>query len=158
MPNYDFKLYEETPQVWVPVMFARGIINMSFTAPDPTWTAQDFKVFQVNPADPYYNTGFPGVNTAEEAKTYIMNLYTSAGNWSTPWGIWDNSIYNSGSPTLQDTFRLTPPNPNGPTLTIQDRRNRGLGAGNVIVFDFILHYTDGTGADVLVDPRVRNEY
>jgi len=128
---------------------------MSFTAPAHL-VPQDFKVFQVYPDDTdHIPNGFPAsVKTAEDVKNYIMN------DDQPSYALWDpdGTFYSgTGGPTFSVSSK------NGNKIVIYDKHNGGKKPKNGEdvnpVFDFILRFKDNDkGADVLVDPRVRNEY
>jgi len=155
MPSkYDYKLFLEDG-TWVPVMWANQAITMSFTAPANLMPI-DFKVFQVYPDDTdNVPDGFPAsVATAEDAKNHIMNVDQSS------YALWDpdGDIYSgTGGPTF--TVNCMSDN----KIVIYDKHNGGKkpkdGEDVNPVFDFVMRFKDNdNGNDVLVDPRVRNEY
>lgn len=154
--KYDFKLYNPDPSKitgWVPVMWAKNKIDISFTAPS-NWTAVDFKAFQVHPSDSFTKSGWTGVSNAEGAKNYILANDTSGINTAT-YDQWDpgNDRYNDGSAAKNPTFKVK--TKSSGTIVIEDKHNR---SATNYVYDFLIHFTDGNGKHILVDPRIRNEY
>lgn len=158
MPSYDFKLYQEEPGVWVPVMWAKQNIDLTFTAPDNSWEALSFKVFQVFPDDPV-NSGFGGAKTAEEVKAYIWDQYEFGQPLPAEYELWDPDGTRYVGSNGQPTFKLKVKKDN--SMTIDNKHNRNEINGSDPVYDFLLLFNrdSGSGVDpVLVDPRLRNEY
>lgn len=155
MPDFNFKLVNKGGE-WVPIMYA-GVppyITVGFTAPK-NWVAVDFKVFRVFPVHNIPGTGSPV--TAEDVHDGIMAAHIAPPlprNRTVPqaYSNWKNGVY-TGAGSNRYTFLKH--HVDGNHFVIRDRRNRGPGPAE---FEFIIHFTDDSGYDVLVDPGIRNEY
>lgn len=160
--QYEFKLFNPNPEDvtgWVPVMWAqKKNVKIKFIAPDD-WVSKGLKVFRVHPEDKVYFNGAD--TTAEQAKLDIINDPDLWKDWDV-----DDDRYN-GDPSHKATFTWSTGRSDQNKLTINDKHNGGRVKDSKDievdpVFDFILlfHRPDAKGGyeDILVDPRIRNEY